>query len=388
MSRKFYSGLTDNMINRTASGPDRLKTNFYWPDDHEQDDTDYSRPSNSSSSSSRRNSRNDLPNNQHMNEPLSPTELKLNNQRSQLYWPNDDDIRDDTLQSAKKKPTNYHPQNRDYEDVQSHNKSYTKELFNKQLKSKIEFYDMVDSKELETHDDTLHKVNDLKKRDVHNSKIEFYDNEPMERELPVKREQQSNAVLSSGKESLNNVKSVNKQLTHSKLINKSNSADRFEKFEEYVESKSSHSLKYNQNIVNKIDELDINGISRSRQMTKKNDGVSIPIKDKNNSVNINNYNMENMNVKRPTSLVIETHHETPKRNSGPSHTESNRTPYSPPEPKHVEAQSPNEARQRAHRHLQSTIQLNADTPIQRDPNRPLTIRESAVYRVGVGLPDL
>lgn len=47
---------------------------------------------------------------------------------------------------------------------------------------------------------------------------------------------------------------------------------------------------------------------------------------------------------------------------------------------------PNEARRRAHTHLQSNIFFQDDERLQQQ--RPLSIRESAVTRVGVGLPDI
>lgn len=47
---------------------------------------------------------------------------------------------------------------------------------------------------------------------------------------------------------------------------------------------------------------------------------------------------------------------------------------------------PNEARRRAHTHLQSNIFFQDDIRMQQQ--RPLSIRESAVTRVGVGLPDI
>lgn len=84
---KFYTGLTNNMMNRTR-GPDRQKSNFFWPTENEN--------APSEKSSGRR----------------SQQQINNNNQR------NGSDVPEHSI-----KP---------------------KELFHKQLKSKIEFYDTVD----------------------------------------------------------------------------------------------------------------------------------------------------------------------------------------------------------------------------------------------------
>uniref|UniRef100_A0A1Q3FDQ7 Uncharacterized protein n=1 Tax=Culex tarsalis TaxID=7177 RepID=A0A1Q3FDQ7_CULTA len=53
--QKFFSGLTDAMINRaSADRPDRQKSNFYWPDEYMQDSQDTFRTSNGNSGASSR----------------------------------------------------------------------------------------------------------------------------------------------------------------------------------------------------------------------------------------------------------------------------------------------------------------------------------------------
>lgn len=52
--QKFFSGLTDAMINRTSDRPDRQKSSFYWPDEYMQDSQDTFRTSNGGSGASSR----------------------------------------------------------------------------------------------------------------------------------------------------------------------------------------------------------------------------------------------------------------------------------------------------------------------------------------------
>uniref|UniRef100_A0A8D8P4C3 (northern house mosquito) hypothetical protein n=1 Tax=Culex pipiens TaxID=7175 RepID=A0A8D8P4C3_CULPI len=53
--QKFFSGLTDAMINRaSAERPDRQKSNFFWPDEYLQEPQDAFRTSSGSGASSRR----------------------------------------------------------------------------------------------------------------------------------------------------------------------------------------------------------------------------------------------------------------------------------------------------------------------------------------------
>lgn len=145
---KFYTGLPEKMMNRSR-GMDRQQTNFYWPDESEAEET----PS----------------------RKVRPTQTKVSPMTSA------------TANNSKVVADDIKP----------------KELFHKQLSSRIEFYDNVDAKTPEARRRRFKKIDNVnlnnlnnadnqfvpekKKLETFSSKIEFYDFVDAAKPADVKR---------------------------------------------------------------------------------------------------------------------------------------------------------------------------------------------------------
>lgn len=116
-SRKFFSGLPDGMMTSTTRGPNRLQTNFYWPDE--------------------------------TNAVGAPSRSKLRN-RSMSTASVMSQVSADNEESRRRKSKN--------------------------MQSSIEFYDMVDVTDTESvYSRSTHDPNKHKKLETLKSRIEFYD---------------------------------------------------------------------------------------------------------------------------------------------------------------------------------------------------------------------
>lgn len=145
---KFYTGLPEKMMNRSR-GMDRQKTSFYWPDESEAEETP--------------------------NRKVRPTKTKASPMTSAT-------VNNSSAASDDIKP---------------------KELFHKQLSSRIEFYDNVDAKTPEARRRRFKKIDNVnlnnlnnadnqyvpekKKLETFSSKIEFYDFVDAAKPAQVKR---------------------------------------------------------------------------------------------------------------------------------------------------------------------------------------------------------
>lgn len=137
-NRKFFSGLTPTMLTRTQNGQDRQQTHFYWPDEFNSDQV----PS---------------PRNRMRNRSLSTASVISQSNAST-----------DTEESRRRRSNN--------------------------LKSGIEFYDMVDTTDTESvygrkADPTTHK-----KLETLKSKIEFYDFADSKKK-PIQDDDDANSVI-------------------------------------------------------------------------------------------------------------------------------------------------------------------------------------------------
>lgn len=336
---KFFSGLTDKMMNRGGSGPDRQRTNMYWPDEEDS-----------------------VPANEYSHTPTSrqrtPSTRTSSSRNSSIGY-----------------------------DSQSENDVNTKELVKKQQESKIKFYDydkdyVAPSRTItpssvgknlpHTQDQTDNKVN--RKLQTLSSRIEFYDFAEDKRNKPSGSSRQS---LSSPQgpthtPAVEIAKPANNQQT--RVVN-------HEIKVEHEDGVKSRGLKkqISSSVIDlsqlDLSDFEIEELKRLKRPSK--DEIDRKLSSFNSNLQAQKQQQKTVNgtteSRRPETRTI-TARNTPNGNDM--------------------ADAPNEARRNAHRHLKSNIFMCDDV---QPPNnkqstdsqrRAYSIRDTAVCRVGVGLPDL
>lgn len=143
-NRKFFSGLTPSMLTRTQNGQDRQQTHFYWPDEFNSDQV----PS---------------PRNRMRNRSLSTASIISQSNAST-----------DTEESRRRRSNNLKSgiefydmvDTTDTESVYGRKIDPTTHKKLETLKSKIEFYDFADSKKQTQDDDANSVIEVVKKKDI------------------------------------------------------------------------------------------------------------------------------------------------------------------------------------------------------------------------------
>lgn len=416
-NQKFFSGLTNKMMEKDLKVPDRQRSHLFWPDESGQESV--STPS-------------------HRNRPgrQTSTPVRSNNEKIE------------------------------YENVVT-----PRERFNHQLTSKVEFYDTIDSNEKSSIIQPVAPVsekycNDNRKHNL-NSSIQFYDfvetdnkntrNNKKKDEPNNKRI--NNVTVEKKRISFNNSPTPEKEILEVKksiLKNQKNTPEVIIKNKTYSQPKKSLS-KSVENLAmkngqsnpnpNRFDEemerveKKIRNIKISNVKNKDNhdddyyerresNDKSYNVRNKKNNFedsyfnpepdrnrNINNHRRNTIFQQEENNLQIigsakyrqeQDRNTTRHYNSGgryhqvnhdadyqretrPSQRErrieinldddsSERGDYGKPLPRH-------EVRQRAQTQLKSNISFFSDANDSAYQKRPLSVRDSAVYRVGVGLPD-
>lgn len=406
MSQKFFSGLTNKMMEKDLRGPDRQRSNLFWPDESGQE---------SSSTPSQRKGR------------QTSTPVRVTNQKTE------------------------------YE-----NDVTPRERFNHQLTSKVEFFDMVDSpkspivqpapvSEKYCNDNRKHNLNSSiqfydfvednkntrnnKKKDEPNNKrinnvqvekkrISFNNSPTPEKEIfevkksILKNQKNQPEVVIKNKTSPPK-KSLSKSVENLAMRNGQSNPNRFDEEMERVEKKIRNIKISNvKNKDNHDERRESNERSTYNDRNKKNnfeDSYFNPEPDRNR--NINNHRRNTIFQQEEEQLQIigsakyrqeqdrnttrnyngggryhqVNHDDDYQRETRPSQRErrieinvdedsSDRGDYGTPLPRH-------EVKQRAQTQLKSNISFFSDANDSAYQKRPLSVRDSAVYRVGVGLPD-
>lgn len=464
LNGKFYTGLTENQLNRSA-GPNRQKTNFFWPDDRE-------RPANNATSNRSRN--NDVARKYNESGELvrNPKELfkKQLSSKIQFY---------DTTDSSKTPPSvrkqnQRRELNRNVYEKNFHNNSNDNSpLKPKTFESKIEFYDFVDTnkpkepttkfnatkmmvheKKKISFDDAADewdktKKGILKNRDdrmsvEHNVPIDISEHRTSNRNNGTKLQlSKSMDNVAKGKFAINDdyndrnekVNEMTNQLN--KLnINNNNSNKEKNNLSRRSDVRHEFDMDYHPKGVNEHSKYNSPPTRRNERHLQRNsyhgshglnnDNFEIMEERYSTTKNYDNkgYARRNsdqydhnersnlrkqlhtknntFNDRLQANAIDETdefHEETPTKTMVTPQDSSRYRNESHNEPRKERIISikrsstinggndyPNEARRRAHTHLQSNIFFRDDVRLQQQ--RPLSIRESAVTRVGVGLPDI
>lgn len=448
LNGKFYTGLTANQLNRSA-GPNRQKTNFFWPDEKETTPKTASPRSRNSDVVARKYNES--------GEMRNPKELFQKQLTSKIQFNDGSDV-SKTPPSVRK-----HNQKRElnrnvYEKINNFhvNGTPTKP---KTFESKIEFYDFV---ETEKPKEAAAKFNSTKM--VHEKKrISFDDNDEWDntkkgilknRDVRVRVEHNVPIDISAHR-SLNRNNGTKLQL--------SKSMDNVAKVKLSMNDECNAKNDRANEMTNQLNKLNINNkekINFSRRIDQRNE-VDIdyhpkgynehskynipPVRridrqsQRNSFHGLNNDNFELIEERHSTTKNYDDNRYA-RRNSDQYdhsersnlrkhlhsknntfndrlqanaidetdefHEETTKKPTTMPEniryrdePRNERVVNikrsstingandyPNEARRRAHTHLQSNIFFQDDERLQQQ--RPLSIRESAVTRVGVGLPDI
>lgn len=405
-NQKFFSGLTNKMMEKDLKVPDRQRSHLFWPDESGQE---------SVSTSSYRSKQG----------RQTSTPIRSNNQQ-----------------------TEYEPE------------VTPRERFNHQLTSKVEFFDMVDSTP-NIKSPTVQPIpvsdkycNDNRKHNL-NSSIQFYDfvednkntrNNKKKEEPNNKRI--NNVQVEKKRISFNNSPTPEKEIFEVKksilknqknqpeiiIKNKTNSQPK-RSLSKSVENLAMRNGQTNSNpnrfdeemerVEKKIRNIKISNVKNNERResndrsyndrNKKNnfeDSYFNPEPDRNR--NINNHRRNTIFQQEEDNLQIigsakyrqeQDRNTTRNYNNGgryhqvnndddyqrPSQRErrieinldedsSDRGDYGNPLPRH-------EVRQRAQTQLKSNISFFSDANDSAYQKRPLSVRDSAVYRVGVGLPD-
>ncbi|XP_059609932.1 uncharacterized protein LOC132257162 [Phlebotomus argentipes] len=430
---KFFTGLTDKMMRRNGSGPNRQESHMYWPD-----------------------------------EATTPSVRESSHR--------------ETVLAARRRPSDT-PSTSQWNNNAISDDVAPKELVRKQMKSRIEFYDHVDTTKDPIRRPSIDKGFQDQKRQTLSSKIEFYDyvTEPsvtkksenitrsaspakvVEKKISF-TENQSEKPSSSKKEHIIAIKNddISKKSNISrKNISKSKSVENLT-LKKDDEDMDLHKLnKQVQNL-----KIGPNGRTEEKIETLKQSKVKPILKTRRVEVEPeefvyrNGYDYDEMPVRVIKSRVVrpeeeyyyenrvvpayrnprirpEFLHDEPQmilhqpmpidryyyqpretlyREPEPrkrtvkymipedeDRYEKPRSPppVEPPKSRPVQrsntvrespkpSEVPNEARLRAHQHLKSSISFFNDTTTGANTSerKPLSIRDTAVARVGVGLPDI
>lgn len=428
LNGKFYTGLTANQLNRSR-GPDRQRSSFFWPD--ETDSVPPSPRRNTRQSINRNSVERSTPERPSQERDINPKELFHKQLTSKIEF-------NDPEPSPKRNNTTA-KQNISYrQNTSQNNESFSKpDTFT----SKIEFYDYAEESpktstpiRTQNNGDNLNtsprNIADRKKitfDDKYSTKKGILKNNETPRGRPdaspikqlpnykkniVPRQNLSKSVENISKLDLNGdykkkestaeVNSPQPSVTHrreqhhaeesyySEKINDSapkivqkNSIRNDYNYQDKNGSYSHHEESYNdynnQHYERRSEQQKINNRSYNDYNTNRNNSRQhnedsykdnsqrtkyIPIQV-NNSPSRKEYSSPSKNDRRE------------ERSSTPKYGSTNRESHH---------QYPNEAAGRAHTHLRSNIFFNDDTHY--NDERPRSIRESAVNRVGVGLPNI
>ncbi|CRK92435.1 CLUMA_CG006002, isoform A [Clunio marinus] len=151
MSRKFFSGLTDQMMTKHSNGPNRQRTNFYWPNETNSEEFVSAR-------------------NRMRNRSMSTASLMSHSQAST-----------DTEESKRRKSQQNQSKiefydmadiGTDNESVYSRSNDPTREKKLQTLKSRIEFYDFVDTDNQQRDEDVQSVIEQPVVRKTDSSVIE------------------------------------------------------------------------------------------------------------------------------------------------------------------------------------------------------------------------
>lgn len=450
LNGKFYTGLTANQLNRSA-GPNRQKTNFFWPDEKEVTPKNASPRSRNSDVARKYNE---------SGETRDPKELFKKQLSSKIQF-NDGSDASKTPPSVRK-----HNQKRElnrnvYEKINNFhvNGTPTKP---KTFESKIEFYDFVETEKPKDTTTIAAKQNTTKM--MHEKKrISFDDNDEwdktkkgilknrdvrmrVEHNVPIdisehrsfNRNNGSKLQMSKSMDNIAKVKLAMNDDCNDKnekandmtnQLNKLNINNNKEKinFSRRIDSRNQIDTDYNPKGFNEHSKYNIPPVRRNDRHSQQNsyhglnnDNFEIIEERHSTTKNYedNRYARKNsdqydhnersnlrkqlhtknntFNDRLQANTIDETdefHEETTKKITIPENRRYRDEPRNERVVNITRSSTingandyPNEARRRAHSHLQSNIFFQDDERLQQQ--RPLSIRESAVTRVGVGLPDI
>jgi hypothetical protein len=127
-NRKFFSGLPDTWINARATGPNRQQSSFYWPDESEVEEFSIRKNSRLRKSSDRESQKSDMSGRSTENEEMK--KRHCNQMQSKIEFYDMVDTKDDNVKPIQKIPDKN-------KDPPAYRKAQT-------LRSRIEFYDFDD----------------------------------------------------------------------------------------------------------------------------------------------------------------------------------------------------------------------------------------------------
>lgn len=428
---KFFSGLTDKMMNRTSNRPDRQRTNLYWPEEEDSiPANEYNHANRTPRMSSSRTS-----------------SISYDSQGSNNVWENDVNTRD-----LVKKQQQSNIQFYDYDDefVPASRKITPSSTANnlpmdvpsqvnrklQTLKSRIEFYDFVDdanagpkSRSAQSHlHDNSRESESAPRLDINNSHHNYHtsaadtppspdgqrsstrngrhqstttthhrieiEQEPdrNEREAAVHHKIAMDSPDGRGRERQSSVKKhlSSSVIDLSKLDLSDSELDELKRLRRPTKDEIDKKLSSFETTIKATASNTSNGRTtitganhRSNAVRHDNGGWSPPASEHGHE-----------RVEHQQQHIL--------RNGDPMrHQAATPTPPSRSAAVNVDDSSPNEARRNAHRHLKSSFSFNnydhddnggssttANGRSDLQQRRPYSIRESAVGRVGVGLPDL
>lgn len=332
LNGKFYTGLPENMMNRGPNGIDRQKTNMYWPDEENSPSIHEYSPSRRRSSNHDHSSRTSSISHDSQNslEDVSAREMVRKQHESKIKFY---DYGDSQLPPSRTiTATSVAQTSRDSSDVDC------SQLKLQALKSRIEFYDFVGE------DNTTHNPTGL------------YSMVNKQSTTKTKEHSRDNALQQAH--------------SHSDLADGHNLAAK-------IHSDSNTDTFYHPNGWSPHGQ---NRDQSNNQMVVKPTVSSTALVDKNKK------SLQNK-LQTPSEIDISCVDLNLVKNSVVD-TQTTFPRYSRHNSRETEPEPPNEARKMAHRHLHSNISFGSTTSAQTNTRKPASIRESAVCRVGVGLPDL
>lgn len=463
LNGKFYTGLTENQLNRSA-GPNRQKTNFFWPDEKEVGTKNASPRVRNSEIVARKYNES--------GEVRDPKDLFKKQLSSKILF-NDATDASKTPPSVRRQNQRRELNRNVYEKINNFHINGTP-IKPKTFESKIEFYDFVETEK--PKETTTPKLNSTKM--VHEKKrISFNDNDEwdktkkgilkdregiskdrdvrvrVEHNVPIdisehrsfNRNNGSKLQMSKSMDNIAKVKlaimddcnerneKVNETTNQLNKLNINNKEKinfsrriepRYDLDTDYNPKGHNEQSKYNIPPIRRNDILPIRRNERQSQRNSfhglNNDNFEI-IEERHSTTknyednryarrNSDQYDHnERSNLRKQLHTknnafndrlqanaideVDEYHDEIAKKITIPDNTRYRNEPRNERVVSIKRSSTingandyPNEARRRAHTHLQSNIFFHDDDRLQQQ--RPLSIRESAVTRVGVGLPDI
>ncbi|XP_055699176.1 uncharacterized protein LOC129799375 [Phlebotomus papatasi] len=436
---KFFTGLTDKMMKKNGDGPNRLESHLYWPDESTTPSVRESSHRDSVLAARRRQS--DTPSTSQLNnatDDVAPRDLVRKQMKSRIEFYDHVDTSKDTLRNI--------PVDRGFQDQKR-----------KTLSSKIEFYDYADEPKIQKKSPEK-SVKSATSAKVTVKKISFTEEKSpeskIERMIPIKNDdisKKSNISKKNISKSVENLslkddddvdldlKKLNKQVQNLKITPNRRSE---EKVETIKKTKVKPILKTRRVEVDEepeefvyrngydYDEMPVRMI-KSRMVRPQEDyyyeNRLVP-SYRNRPIRPEIFEDEAPMIVRPISTIDRFYYqprevlyrepESRRRTvkymipddedtSEKIPVKSQQRPRSPspareiPKTKSVQrsntvressnnSDAPNEARLRAHQHLKSSISFYNDTTtvVNASERKPLSIRDTAVARVGVGLPDI